>query len=135
MIGYIPQTKTKQVSVVQEIVGLVSPDATLCPNPWGQKLWSSLGGSLVPHPSKREGWTPTDACIKTGIGTVHPRHRLTPLIQQLFAIPNHISQMRKCIKRGRRAVDVIILLNSFGRNVMVSVPRNVYKFCSSDSCL
>jgi hypothetical protein len=43
MIGYIPQTKTRQVYVVPKSVGLVSPDATLGPNPWGQKL-PGVGG-------------------------------------------------------------------------------------------
>jgi hypothetical protein len=29
---------------------------------------------------------------------------------------------------SRRAIDVIILLDAFGHNSVVSVPRNVYKF-------
>jgi hypothetical protein len=46
MIGYTPQTKTRQVYVVPKSVGLVTTDATLGPNPWGQKLPVWVGGLL-----------------------------------------------------------------------------------------
>ncbi len=53
IIGYTPQTKTRQVSVVPKSVGLVSPDASLCPNPWGQKSPTNHAG----HPSQnRKRW-------------------------------------------------------------------------------
>jgi hypothetical protein len=82
-------------------------------------IWSTKRGM---HPDRR--------LYQTGVRTVHPQHRLTPLTPLMCATPNYVNQVCKCIARGRHrhAVDVIVLLDAFGRDVVVSIPGNVDKF-------
>jgi hypothetical protein len=110
-----------------------------------QPCWSSLGGSLVPHPPKTGDGprrtpvsnrhrdypspTKTDPCAPTIRGDVPHVDHVCKVHQPGVILSGGMQRYKKYGHlHGRRTVDIIVLFDTLSSDVMISTPRNVDKF-------